>query len=229
MSLDADTLRRLRVALVGCGLLLAIAAALAWTARDRAAAQQRLVAEQQRVRIDSVRRLETLRSDADLLATNAARFADLVDAGAIGEFPKTERVDGFERAAVRLARSERSSVVQYTLKPRMLVTAGAAAALSGHSVAMHPLSFDLVAVHERDLLRLWSGVAEGLGRLSSLEGCSIIRVEPRDGGGSGDRAIAWPTLHASCSAAWYAFEPKSDGAGAPAAPPFPVPDGGGRG
>ena len=235
MSPAADAIYRLRGALAGCAGMLVLAGALALHAADRSGAAERAQAARQRERVVAVRQVDALRADVERLEAFAARHAALLDAGTLGGFERTREVDRFER----LVRAGGPGTVgRYTLRaPVPLATPAGGPAR--HAVTMQPLSFEATVPHEEAFLALWRRIADGLGGLSTIEGCELALSgtadtgppaggSPSSAGEASGRArdgLARPRLRAGCTLAWYAIEPRAEGAAAAPAPPPPVPGG----
>jgi len=227
MWLTADTWRRLRGAIAAASLLLCVGSAIAGYAWYRSGEHARHRAELRQSADQSSRQLAALREEARRIEAYAARHAELIAQGSLGEFRKTVEIDRFEKAARALRRPDGTGILRYTLKSRAALPAGIEGALARHSVSMQPLGFDAILRHETDFLRVWAGIAESIGGLSSIEGCEL-KLAPAVGGAMGSartptadggpERASWPVLRASCSVVWYVFEPRAEEALAPAAP-----------
>jgi hypothetical protein len=214
MLLAAEDFKRLRGTLTACGCLLVITAVLLHFSWNRARGYE---AEGERVRLAQAelsRQLAGLRGEAAKLAAHRDAYDALVARGGIGEFEKTREIDRFESTVRGLAASGRSAVARYALRARAPVPGGAPPGLDRLGVSMQQLVFEAELPHEESFLRVWRGVATGLGGLSSIEGCELKlgeaggRQDGVDGEGGQNVRKGWPPLKASCTVAWYAFEPK---------------------
>jgi hypothetical protein len=227
MSPAADTVRRLRGAIAAAALMLGAGAAIGGYAWYRSGEHARHRAELRQSAGESSRQLSALREEARRIEAYAARHAELTARGSLGEFRKTVEVDRFEKAARALRRPDGSGITRYTLKARAALPAGADGALARHTVSMQPLSFEAIARHEADFLRVWSGIAESIGGLSAMEGCELALAAGVGATSVSARAPAtdgradrpdWPVLRVNCSVVWYVFEPRAEEVVAPGAP-----------
>jgi len=215
----ADTVRRLRGALIAAGLMLLAGAAIAGYAWHRSVEHDRLLADLRRSAGESSRQLQALRDEARRIESYAARHAELTARGSLGEFRKTVEIDRFEKAARALRRPDGTGISRYTLKSRSALPAGLQGAPARHAVSVQPLSFEATLRHEPDFLRVWEGIAAGIGGLSAIEGCELKLATGAGAappgargpgaGGDPDRA-SWPVLQVSCSIVWYVFEPRAE-------------------
>jgi hypothetical protein len=220
MLLAVEDFKRLRGTLAVCGCLLLITAALLQHSWNRASARD---AELERARLaqaEMSRQLAGLRGEAARLAGHRDAYDALVARGGVGAFQKTREIDRFESTVRGLSAPGRSAVSRYALRARAPVPGGAPAGLDRLTVTMEQLVFETELPHEESFLRVWRGIATGLGGLSSIEACELKLGEAggqQDGvDGEGGKKVrkGWPPLKASCTVAWYAFEPK-DASAAP--------------
>jgi len=219
MSPVADTLRRLRVAIGGCALLLSVAAVLAALAWDRTGDLERLAEDERRTRLSNRAMLDEMRAQADRLRRFAARHEALAGAG-LGGFSATHEVDRLDRIADALGGPAGPAIDSYVLRARVPVPESLDTGMTGHRVSMQPLEFESTLPHEDAFLQVWTALAEGLGGLRGIEACTLGLAGAWPARSDGAEGLSAPRLKARCTLQWYVLEPREDG-GAPGAPSAP--------
>lgn len=219
MLLAAEDFKRMRGTLAACGCLLLITAGLLQLSWSRARDYD---AESERSRLaqaEMSRQLAGLRGEAALLAGHREAYDALVARGGIGTFQKTLEIDRFESTVRGLAVQGRPAVSRYALRAQAPVPGGNPPGLERLGVSMQQLVFEAELPHEEAFLRVWRGIATGLGGLSGIEACELKlgeaggRLDGVDGEGGQKVRKGWPPLKASCTVSWYAFEPRDAAAG----------------
>jgi hypothetical protein len=217
MRLAAEDFKRLRGTFAACGGLLLITAVLLQFSWSRARDYDKEAERSRLAQAEMSRQLAGLRGEAARLAGHRDAYDALVALGGVGAFQKTREIDRFESTVRGLAASGRPAVSRYALRARAPVPGGAPPGLDRLGVSMQQLVFEAELPHEESFLRVWRGIATGLGGLSSIEACELKlgeaggRQDGVDGEGGQKVRKGWPPLKASCTVAWYAFEPKDAG------------------
>ena len=201
-----ENLALLRPALLGAGVLLAVALLAGGWAFTRWDGYQQALQMARQALSAALQERSAAQADAQLLARVGADYQSLGARGVIETSEKFSRIEAIDRFEAALRAD--GSVERYALERAQSLPEGVVPNLQQLAVVRHSLTFDATPLHEEEFLRLWQRIDAGVGGLRAIEQCNLQRV--LDGAASDVTGSAVPRLRARCTLNWYVFSAAAD-------------------
>lgn len=199
MTLSGDDLKRLRGALVLLVLVAGAGAAAVYASLKYVQAQRAATRAAEQQATDARKRVLFVRHEKQDLLGYYPKYQALMERGVVGADRRLDWVEAVEA----LGRRHGLFSLKYTLGAQKPLDAPAAApARAGFDVSVSPMTLEIAALHEGQLLDFLDSLRQEIKGLGLLERCALERM------GSARELRFAPQIRATCTVGWVTLREK---------------------
>ncbi|HSD60484.1 MAG TPA: hypothetical protein VLC55_06475 [Burkholderiales bacterium] len=193
MTLSGNDLKRLRGALLLLVVVASAGAAAVYASLNYVQAQRAATRAAEQQAADARKRVMFVRHEKEDLLRYYPKYQSLMERGVVGSDRRLDWVEAVEA----LGKRHGLFSLKYTMGAQKPLDAPAAApARAGFDVSVSPMTLEVTALHEGQLLDFLDSLRQEIKGLGMLERCALART------GSGRELRFAPQISATCTVGW---------------------------